>query len=793
MNFPSIDHLFAQCFVAHPPAFDSGAIPAPDINQARAFTDALGGGVFDYRAIHDRDRGLQAVNFRGTIDEVWPQLLTYNTAGYGCFAVVNECDGQGQSTANVTRIRAHYIDLDNLSAMQNLQRANEWSIKPAFMVQSSEQKAHVYWPVVAYQDNERFTAIQRKLIQFFDGDPVIFDAPRVLRMPGTLHQKGAPQLVTCSALSGYGYTTPVEYFEQALAHVDVAVGAGERHPLGDPEKAAPSLAWLQYALDQQDPNDLDRGEWIGFTAAIKQSGWSLTDPDTLYQMWAAWCAKYSQDDPNENRKQWDSIKDAQLGWNSIKSRVPAVKAHATFSGVTQQAIPAPVEGQISAPPMPVPEPPAMDGTGELMTAPEQAVYFEGCVLIGPRNRIMNGRGIIYDPGGFNSMFGGKKFIIDDFAKITDEPWKAATRSTQWTIPKVDGTRFLPLEEPGKITIDNAGLSAVNTYFPVTIPRQQGDVTPFLNHIAKILPVESDREILLDYLAHNVKFPGHKIPWAPLLQSAEGVGKNVFKNVLRHAIDKRYFYQPKAKQLNESGSKFNGWMEGKLFFLVDEIRTDEKRDMVETLKPFITEIELEIEGKGSNQVMGDTPGNWMFFSNHKDAIPINKNGRRFSINYSVLQTHEDILAAGMNDQYFNNLYNWLGGNENGGHRRGLMYVTDYLMARPITLGGLPSRAPWTSSFDEALRESRGWLEQMIMEAVEDGLDGFRSGWVSTKALSNILFDNRKNVATKTIAKALGDLGYHKIGRAKSGPDRDSYLWSTNPNQNISNYFPSQMFL
>jgi len=350
MNSPITDRLFAQCFVAHPPAFDSGAIPAPDINQARAFTDALGGGVFDYRAIHDRDRGLQAVNFRGTIDEVWPQLLTYNTAGYGCFAVVNECDGQGQSTANVTRIRAHYIDLDNLSAMQNLQRANEWSIKPAFMVQSSEQKAHVYWPVVAYQDNERFTAIQRKLIQFFDGDPVIFDAPRVLRMPGTLHQKGAPQLVTCSALSGYGYTTPVEYFEQALAHVDVAVGAGERHPLGDPEKAAPSLAWLQYALDQQDPNDLDRGEWIGFTAAIKQSGWSLTDPDTLYQMWAAWCAKYSQDDPNENRKQWDSIKDAQLGWNSIKSRVPAVKAHATFSGVTQQALPATVEGQgVAAP------------------------------------------------------------------------------------------------------------------------------------------------------------------------------------------------------------------------------------------------------------------------------------------------------------------------------------------------------------------------------------------------------------------------------------------------------------
>ncbi|MFD2854454.1 primase-helicase family protein [Seohaeicola zhoushanensis] len=181
----------------------------------------------------------------------------------------------------------------------------------------------------------------------------------------------------------------------------------------------------------------------------------------------------------------------------------------------------------------------------------------------------------------------------------------------------------------------------------------------------MFPDANDRRILIEYLAHNVKYPGHKVPWAPLIQGAEGIGKNAIKKLMRHAIGKMYFYEPKAKQLNNSGSKFNGWMENKLFFMVDEIKTDENRDLVEVLKPFITEIEMEIEGKGSNQRMGDTPGNWLFFSNHKDAIPITKNGRRYCILYSPLQTVEDIAAAGMGQRYFDDLYSWLGDEANGG--------------------------------------------------------------------------------------------------------------------------------
>ena len=741
-----------------------------DINQAKAFTNALGGGVFDFRAIHDKDNGVPGVNFRGTIEDVWNSLTGYNQLGYGCFVVINETDGQRTLDTNVKRIRAQFVDLDNLNAMINLERAKEWLPAPSFMVQSSANKAHVYWPTTPYSGNERFTAIQKKLIQFFEGDPVIFNPARVMRLPGTLHQKGEPQLVTCSALSGYGYVTQPETFEQALQHVNVLETFGERHELGDPEKAAPSLEWVQFALDNCDPNELDRGEWIGFTAGIKQSGWSLTDPDTLFNMWSKWCERYEFNDVAENFKQWDSIKNAQLGWKSVAYRVPAVNAHLKFSGVAQQqpqpAPTAPQPGQTpTATPEPtpvaaMPPPPTLDCKGEMLTALEQQTWFKGCTFIENFGKILTPSGRLMNVTQFNGAFGGKKFIIDEQAKVINEPWQAALRSTLWTIQKADHIRFLPHKPHLELHIDELGRAGVNTYKPAVIANKEGDVSRFLNHLAKILPNEDDQRILLEFMAHNAKYPGYKIPWSPLLQSAEGVGKGVFKAVMKHVMGGPYTYYPKAKEMVESGSKFNAWMRAKLFILVDEIKTDERRDMIEILKDFISEKEIEIQGKGTDQDKEDNYSNWMFFSNWKDAIPVNKNGRRFSINYSVLQTAEQILAAGMHDQYFNGLFFWL--EECGG----LEAVAHYLLNYPIERGAIPMRAPQTSSTKEALRQSQSPLEKMILDAVEDELPGFKGDYVSTLAVTQRIQQTKmRSVSPKTITIVLEQLGYVRIGRAE----------------------------
>ncbi|MEI9422024.1 DUF5906 domain-containing protein [Mesorhizobium sp. Cs1299R1N1] len=769
-----------------------------DYAQAYAHVSALTGDnpdtcIIDVRIIHELDKGRPSIVRRGLLQQLWNEICSFNKQGYGVFINISDMDGMGLTIANVKSVRVQAIDLDNVSAQSSFELANGWFPKPAFGVQTSPGRFHVYWKILPHRDLDRFTATQRKLRQLFDGDPKICDPTRVLRLAGTFHRKNPeqPHLVTCFALSGTGYVTTADQLDQALASVNVIEGGnGQRHELGDPELAAPSLEELQRALDLTDPNRLNRGEWIAFTAAFKQAGWTLASEQALFDLWSAWCVKYERDDVSEDHKQWGSIRNTELGWQSIVRRVPGLHAQLTLGSV----------GNVPAQPQPSPNVPqtpnAAPQFGELLTPQEQQQWFQSCVLIGPENRIIGPRGIRYDVGSFNASYGGKRFIIDTQGKVTDEPWKAATRSTVWTVPKVDGTCFRPDLPTGAFIHDGLGRSYVNTYVPAKIETLAGDPSPFLRHLELVLPVESDRNILLAFMAHNARFPGFKIPWAPVIQSAEGVGKNVFKQVMRNAIDKQYFYQPKAKQLNDSGSKFNGWMDGKLFFLVDEIKTDERRDMVETLKPFVTETELEIEGKGVNQKMADTPSNWLFFSNYKDAIPITANGRRFAIFYSPIQTVDDLRLRGMDDTYFNNLYNWLGDHQNGGHKMGLRIVAHYLLNYPIERGAIPKRAPATNSTAEALIESRGWLEQFLAEAVEDSLPGFRGGWISTAAVGRLLGQRGiKPVPAKTLGTAIAALKYSRIAQAgrayfQDDPNKRGVLWNLDAKSNVENYGPAQ---
>src|SRR3546814_10164431 len=100
---------------------------------------------------------------------------------------------------------------------------------------------------------------------------------------------------------------------------------------------------------------------------------------------------------------------------------------------------------------------------------------------------MDRKGQVYDPGAFNATFGGKKFIIDATGKPTDEAWKAATRGTQFAIAKVGGTTFRMDVPTGHITTDELGRSYAYTSITARIERMASDVSPFLRHVAALIP------------------------------------------------------------------------------------------------------------------------------------------------------------------------------------------------------------------------------------------------------------------------------------------------------------------
>jgi hypothetical protein len=398
-----------------------------------------------------------------------------------------------------------------------------------------------------------------------------------------------------------------------------------------------------------------------------------------------------------------------------------------------------------------PQPLTSDG---YLTLEMQAAHFAGCVYVANQNRALIPGGALLKPEAFRVRYGGFTFRLDNAnSKTTRDAWEAWTQSQIVQCPQATGVCFRPdLGERELVT--SGDLVYVNTYIPLDIPRTQGDATPFVSHLAKVLPNERDRTIMLSYMAACVQHQGVKFQWAPLLQGVEGNGKTLFARCIEQAVGARYTHWVKASKLS---STFNAWLVGKVFYAVEDIYVpDAKREIFEDLKPMITNSTIEIEAKGIDQVIAEICGNFMFNSNHLDAIRKTENDRRICILFSAQQQAPDLKRDGMTGDYFPDLYKWL---REGGYAIVNELLYTYAIPAEYNPAGDCHRAPVTSTTHLAIAESMGTIEQQIIEAIEQGLPGFCGGWISSIKLEQLLRDlNLSRLSPQKRRRMLEAMGY-----------------------------------
>lgn len=362
---------------------------------------------------------------------------------------------------------------------------------------------------------------------------------------------------------------------------------------------------------------------------------------------------------------------------------------------------------------------------------DQQNFFRGCVYVMDQHKALVAGGLMLKPDQFRVAYGGYSFPMDPGnERIVRNAWECFTESQAWRSPRADSSCFRPDLAPGEIIkVDRH--SYVNTYWPIKTPRREGDASPFLNHLAKVLPDSRDQQILLSYMAACVQYPGVKFQWAPLIQGVEGNGKTLFTRCVAFAVGDKYVHFPKASQI---AKQFNGWMYGKIFIGVEDIYVpDSQREILEELKPMITGDRMEIESKGVDQITQWVCCNFMLNSNHKDGIRKTRNDRRFAPFYSAQQQNEDLVRDGMSNGYFPRLYDWL---KAGGYE----IVNNLLRTYTILDEFNPANghiAPLTSSTSEAITYGLGRAEQEIVEAIEREERGFKGGWVSSMAVDLLL--------------------------------------------------------
>ena len=404
------------------------------------------------------------------------------------------------------------------------------------------------------------------------------------------------------------------------------------------------------------------------------------------------------------------------------------------------------------------------GTG-YMGHDGQLGHFAGCVYVRSDDRVYTPDGDLLNKSRFDATYGGYEFVVDaQGQKLVTSAWDAFTQNRVYAAPWAHALCFRP-EQPSGAIIRDENRALLNTYVPIETKRVAGDPARFVEFVEKILPVERDRRVLLSYMASMVRNPGYKFQWWPVLQGAEGNGKSLLLRVLSFAIGQRYTHLVDVHKMAKVGNNFNGWIQGNLFVGVEEIYVAERRDFLEAFKATVTNDRLPVEKKGVDQTTGDNRVNGLLLTNHKDGVPINIDGRRYAVFFTAQQSAADIEAAGMGGRYFPDLYDWLHGRKayaalgpNYGYAVVNEYLRSYAIAEEFDPAGICTRAPETSSTQAALVASRGRAEQEIVEAIEQGRPGFAGGWVSSKAVDDLLDRIRAHVPRNKRRDLLLSLGY-----------------------------------
>ena len=388
---------------------------------------------------------------------------------------------------------------------------------------------------------------------------------------------------------------------------------------------------------------------------------------------------------------------------------------------------------------------------------EQKEHFKGCVYVSNLHKAFTPKGEYLKPEQFNVIYGGYVFQLESEAtgKTTTKAWEAFTISQAIRYPTVEATCFRPELQPRSFVEDD-GRRLVNTYVPIITRRLTGDPSRFLTHLEKVLPEQQDRDILLAYMAACVQYKGVKFQWSPLIQGIEGNGKTLFTRCVAFAIGDRYTHLPRASEIAE---KYNAWLFNTLFIGVEDIYVpDHKLEVIEILKPMITSDRLERREMQANKDMGDCRCNFIFNSNHKDAVKKTMRDRRFAVMYTAQQNDGDIERDGMHSDYFPKLYALYKAD---GYAIVNEFLTTYQIPVALNPAGELHRAPVTTSTAEAVSFSLGGVEQEMEEAIKEGRTGFANGWVSSIALATLLKNMRadKMIPINKRGEILNSMGYH----------------------------------
>jgi hypothetical protein len=350
-------------------------------------------------------------------------------------------------------------------------------------------------------------------------------------------------------------------------------------------------------------------------------------------------------------------------------------------------------------------------------------------------------------------------------------------SKVFPIPTVSGRMYWP-GNARIFQMERSGLAYLNTWlggggaevaeegsFEIGDDSMEGQACAvFLRHLELTVRDERERALMLDWMAWVYNNPGSRVRWALLLWGIEGNGKSYFHRVLTRLMGK----DSRTVAASTIEERFTDWAEGCRLIGIEEIRVSgtNKWRTLDKMKPFISNDEIQVEGKGKAAKVVPNFASYMLFTNHADAIPVGEGDRRYYVVFTRHRTKGDLI-----EQH--------GGEEGVGAYFQTLF--DVSMAGIGGIGRLLASHQYSLEFDPNGRapDSSGKAEMRLLhvseddEALADALEKFQGPYVNDKIIDLTTlqeecdFDEDIELPkTSLLAHKLVALGYTKGGRIKA---------------------------
>jgi hypothetical protein len=200
-----------------------------------------------------------------------------------------------------------------------------------------------------------------------------------------------------------------------------------------------------------------------------------------------------------------------------------------------------------------------------------------------------------------------------------------------------------------------------------------------------------------WMAHLIQKPDIKMFVSLAIWShSQGVGKNLLFECLSAIIGTIHATIIGQDELN---SQFNGWANRRIFVIGDEVSSSDKRQQSDKLKGLITGTSIHINVK--YQPDRELPNllNFVFLSNHHDALFVNDHDRRFFV--------WEIEAGRLPEAHSNAFVQW----RNSG---GLAALHHFLLHYPLGDFNPRAPAPMTAAKQQMAQDNRSDLESWLSD-------------------------------------------------------------------------------